>query len=224
MTVDAFGGYTSRAARFLTIALVAAVLAGCSLFGPVKVKEDPIIPATTLYQKALDDIDRQYFTSAIKSLEQLDRQHPRDLFDVKLLYENEGLTDDLFRAFLVYAACSSRPVHELLAPNEKDIDDDFAREFAGMTVDPINIDALLSARKRMIDDIQARLNGNAADFLRTLQAGEPDFTLIGLPQAADLPAIKWKVLNLQKLIADNPDKHRAQSDALKAILLDRTQD
>ena len=59
MTVDAFGGYTSRAARFLTIALVAAVLAGCSLFGPVKVKEDPIIPATTLYQKALDDIDRR---------------------------------------------------------------------------------------------------------------------------------------------------------------------
>ncbi|MGV8855392.1 MAG: outer membrane protein assembly factor BamD [Devosia sp.] len=78
MKVDAFGGYTSRAARFLTIALVAAVLAGCSLFGPTKVKEDPIIPATTLYQKALDDIDRQYFASAIKSLEQLDRQHPRD--------------------------------------------------------------------------------------------------------------------------------------------------
>ena len=63
----------------------------------------------------------------------LDRQHPRDLFDVKLLYENEGLTDDLFRAFLVYAACSSRPMHELLAPNEKDIAEDFAREFAGMT-------------------------------------------------------------------------------------------
>ena len=29
----------------------------------------------------------------------LDRQHPRDLFDVKLLLENEGLTDDLFRVF-----------------------------------------------------------------------------------------------------------------------------
>ena len=26
----------------------------------------------------------------------LDRQHPHDLFDVKLLYENEGLTDHLF--------------------------------------------------------------------------------------------------------------------------------
>ena len=150
----------------------------------------------------------------------LDRQHPRDLFDVKLLYKNEGLTDDLFRVFLVYAACSSRPMHELLAPNEKDIADEFAREFAGMTAEPVNIDALLSARKRMIDDIQARLNGNAAEFLRTLQAGEPDFTLIELPQAADLPAIKWKILNLKKVKADNPEKHRAQTKALRAITRD----
>ncbi len=31
----------------------------------------------------------------------LDRQHPRNLYDVKLLYENEGLTADLFRTFMV---------------------------------------------------------------------------------------------------------------------------
>ena len=148
----------------------------------------------------------------------LDRQHPRDLFDIKLLYENEGLTDDLFRAFLVYAACSSRPMHELLAPNERDIAEDFAREFAGMTVEPVNIDALLSARKRLIGDIQSRLDGDVAEFLCTLQAGEPDFSLIDLPQAADLPAIKWKILNLQKLIADNPDKHRVQTETLRAII------
>ena len=148
----------------------------------------------------------------------LDRQHPRDLFDIKLLYENEGLTDDLSRAFLVYAACSSRPMHELLAPNERDIDEDFAREFAGMTVEPVNIDALLSARKRLIGDIQSRLDGDVAEFLCTLQAGEPDFSLIDLPQAADLPAIKWKILNLQKLIADNPDKHRVQTETLRAII------
>ncbi len=148
----------------------------------------------------------------------LDRQHPRDLFDIKLLHENEGLTDDLFRFFLVYAACPNRPMHELLAPNEKDIADEFAREFAGMTVEPVNIDALLSARKRLIGDIQARLNGPAVEFLMTLQAGEPEFTLIGLPQAADLPAIKWKILNLKKLMAENPDKHRLQSDELNSIL------
>ena len=148
----------------------------------------------------------------------LDRQHPRDLFDVKLLYKYEGLTDELFRVFLVYAACSNRPMHELLAPNEKDIADDFAREFAGMTVERVELDDLISARTQLIGDIQGRLKGPAADFLIGLQSGEPDFDAIGLPQAADLPAIKWKILNLKKLIADNPNKHRAQSDELKSIL------
>ena len=150
----------------------------------------------------------------------LDRQHPRDLFDVKLLYENEGLTDDLFRVFLVYAACSSRPMHELLAPNEREIAEDFAREFAGMTAEPVDLDDLVSIRKRLIVDMQSRLNGPAADFLNGLQAGEPDFTVIGLPQAADLPAIKWKILNLKRLIAENPDKHRAQTEALNAMIID----
>ncbi len=32
----------------------------------------------------------------------LDRQHPRDLFDIKLLLGNEGLTDKIRKAFIVY--------------------------------------------------------------------------------------------------------------------------
>lgn len=148
----------------------------------------------------------------------LDRQHPRDLFDIKLLYENEGLTDELFRAFLIYIACSSRPTHELLAPNEKDIAPEFAKEFAGMTAAPVALEELTGARSKLIADIQSRLKGPAAEFLMTLQAGAPDFTLIGLPQAADLPAIKWKILNLKKLMAENPDKHRVQQEQLSAIL------
>ncbi|WP_428408655.1 hypothetical protein [Hyphococcus sp.] len=101
---------------------------------------------------------------------------------------------------------------------KKDIAEEFTREFAGMTAKPVDLRDLTSARRRLITDIQARLNGAAADFLIGLQSGEPGFTLIGLPQAADLPAIKWKILNLIKLIADNPDKNRAQSDELKSIL------
>jgi outer membrane protein assembly factor BamD len=78
VTVNAIGGRTSRTARIFTVALMAVVLAGCSMFGPPKMKEEPIVPAAALYQKALDDMDRQYYNTAIKSLEQLDRQHPRD--------------------------------------------------------------------------------------------------------------------------------------------------
>src|SRR3546814_15331843 len=59
----------------------------------------------------------------------LDRQHPRDFYDVKLLYANEGLTDSLFRVFLVYVAASGRPMHELLAPARSSIEALYTEEF-----------------------------------------------------------------------------------------------
>ncbi|WP_244488973.1 outer membrane protein assembly factor BamD [Devosia sp. Root635] len=116
MTVDAIGGLTSRAARFLTVALLAAVLAGCSLFGPEKLKEEPIIPAATLYQKALDDMDRQYYATAIKSLEQLDRQHPRDalvekskLMQVYANYRGGKLDEAILAADRYMALYANKP-------------------------------------------------------------------------------------------------------------------
>ncbi len=41
----------------------------------------------------------------------LDRQHPRDLFDVMQLFANEGITPGIRRAFVVYLASHNRPVH-----------------------------------------------------------------------------------------------------------------
>ncbi len=148
----------------------------------------------------------------------LDRQHPRDLFDIKLLYENEGLTTDLFNAFLVYVASSSRPLHELLNPNQLDITDMYEKELEGMPMKPVTLEELYKARDSLIEDVQSRLSGNVAGFLRSLQAGEPNFDLIGLPSAADLPAVKWKVLNLKKLIINNPKKHSEQTSELMSLM------
>lgn len=148
----------------------------------------------------------------------LDRQHPRDLFDAKLLYDNEGMSHDLFRAFLVYVASSPRPVHEVLDPNQIDISDRYEQEFVGLTTEPIKLATLIGVRVKLIDDIQSRLIGSVAEFLRSLQSGEPAFDLIGLPEAENLPAVKWKVLNLKKLIKNNPGKYAEQSDALFALL------
>ena len=152
----------------------------------------------------------------------MDRQHPRDLFDIKLLYENEGLTSDLFRAFLVYVASSPRPLHELLNPNPPDLSDQYLNELIGMPLIPVTLEELYEVRRKLIEDIQSRLIGNVADFLRTLQAGEPDYNLIGLPGAADLPAVKWKVLNLKKLIANNPKKHSQQTSELMYLIAPKT--
>ncbi len=150
----------------------------------------------------------------------LDRQHPRDLFDVKLLYENEGLTEWLFRVFMVYVASSGRPMHELLAPVTPPRDESYYEEFAGMTRYSVSKEALDETRIRLHSDIRQRLTGDTAAFLLSLHDAEPDFDLIGLPEAATLPAIRWKLVNLERLKRGDPEKHAAQRAALEHLLDD----
>jgi len=147
----------------------------------------------------------------------VDRQHPRDLYDVKLLYENEGLTDNLFRTFLVYIACSGRPAHELLNPNLIDLDQPYVREFEGMTKTPVSLDDLLATRKKLIADIQSRFDDSTIVFLLSLHDGAPDFGAIDRHRAADLPAVRWKLLNLERLIRENPEKHAQQRRELERL-------
>ena len=147
----------------------------------------------------------------------LDRQHPRDLFDVQLLYGNEGLTDDLFRVFTVYVASSGRPMHELLAPSTPLREDLYAKEFLGMTWKAVATDALVGTRRRLHADIRSRLKGNIANFLLSLHDADPDFGLIGLPDAVGLSAIRWKLVNLEKLKQANPEQHMAHRDALESL-------
>jgi predicted nucleotidyltransferase component of viral defense system len=77
----------------------------------------------------------------------LDRQHPRDLFDVRDLLANEGIDDDLRRAFVVYMLSHDRPMFEVLAPTRRDISVEFIRGFEGMTEKPVSRDDLLLKRK-----------------------------------------------------------------------------
>jgi hypothetical protein len=46
----------------------------------------------------------------------LDRQHPRDLFEVRDLLANEGIDETLRKAFIVYLLSHNRPMAELIAP------------------------------------------------------------------------------------------------------------
>ena len=149
----------------------------------------------------------------------LDRQHLRDLFDIKLLYENEGITEELFRVFMVYVASSSRPMHELLVPIAHFKEELYDDEFVGMTRETVTKDALIETQERLHADIRGRLLGDIAAFLLSLHDANPDFNLIGLPGAADLPAICLKLINLEKLKGDNPEKHAAQRGTLEDLFL-----
>jgi predicted nucleotidyltransferase component of viral defense system len=61
----------------------------------------------------------------------LDRQHPRDLFDVHDLLSKEGIDDRLREAFVVYLISHNRPMHEVLAAEPKDITQEFKRGVSG---------------------------------------------------------------------------------------------
>jgi predicted nucleotidyltransferase component of viral defense system len=103
----------------------------------------------------------------------LDRQHPRDLFDVMELFSHEGITPAIRRSFVVYLASHNRPIHEVLSPNLRDISAEYAGTFKGMTTDPVELRALLSARERMVAELQASLDAAEREFLLSLARNEP---------------------------------------------------
>jgi predicted nucleotidyltransferase component of viral defense system len=140
----------------------------------------------------------------------LDRQHPRDLFDVMQLYEKEGVSDQLLNTVLVYVASHNRPIHELLDPNLKELHWAYDREFNGMTSEEVPLEDLEATRRMLIEDLRSRLGTPAQKFLLSLHDGEPDFDAIGCQTALELPAVKWKIRNLRILMRDNPEKHRDQ--------------
>jgi predicted nucleotidyltransferase component of viral defense system len=129
----------------------------------------------------------------------MDRQHPRDLFDVMQLFAHEGITAGIRRTFVVYLASHNRPVHEVLFPTLRDIRQEFENNFSGMTAEPVKLDALLAARERMVRELQQGLSANERRFLLSLVAAEPEWSLLGVPHLEQLPGPRWKLQNLEHL-------------------------
>jgi predicted nucleotidyltransferase component of viral defense system len=131
----------------------------------------------------------------------LDRQHPRDLFDIRNLLAAEGVDDALRQAFIVYLVSHTRPMSEVLAPTRKDFSAEFIRGFQGMTEQALSKDELVAARENMISIMAGGMPAPHRRFLIGFESGEPDWNLIGLPGAADLPAVRWRQQNLDSLSA-----------------------
>lgn len=148
----------------------------------------------------------------------IDRQHPRDVFDVKLLLENEGITDEIWDGIKIGLISHYKPINELLSPVLKDQKSAFDNQFAGMTADDFSYDDYQETRNTLIETLKGRLTENDKKFLLSFEQGEPQWDLFPHPILKDLPAIKWKLLNIQKLKKSNPKKHEALVNNLKKTL------
>ena len=145
----------------------------------------------------------------------LNRQHPRDLFDMTILFRNEGISDELLSVFLVYLVCGNRPIAELLAPIEQSIDQAFFQEFQGMTTESVPMEELQSARSLMVKQINEMLTDKRKQFLLTFKQGKPDWSLLNMHGIEQLPTIQWKLHNIRKM---SKHKHKVALDKLEKVL------
>ena len=98
----------------------------------------------------------------------LDRNHPRDWFDILLLLRNEGLTPSIRRCFVAYLAAHNRPPHEILFGVEKPLAESFEREFSGMTALTVSAADLEQAQARVRYELPRLLDVDERRFLETL--------------------------------------------------------
>ncbi len=145
----------------------------------------------------------------------LDRQHPRDLFDVHMLLTGAELNREIFDAFLVYLIKGSRPIAEVLQPNLIDVTEAFESRFRGMTREPIELETLLEARVALLARIAELMTDADREFLLSVKRNEPRWDLTAFSEAHRLPAVQWKLENIGRM---PKEKHRVAVSMLEQVL------
>lgn len=140
-----------------------------------------------------------------KILAALDRQHPRDFFDVRDLLANEGVDDALREAFIVYLLGHNRPMGLTLSGRRKDLTAEYKNGFVGMTGIPVSMDDLMATRTDLIDIIIGGMPEKHKRFLIGFESGNPDWSLLGVAHASGLPAVLWRRQNLDTLSSGERD-------------------
>ena len=145
----------------------------------------------------------------------LDRQHPRDLFDVKYILDNEGFSDEIKTGFLLLLICSERPIHEVLFPKLQDQRMAMDNQFTGMTDEEFTYEEYEHVRNKMIETIHKSLTEKDKQFLLSVKSLNPDWSTYKFQM---FPAVLWKLQNLQKLKDSSEHKYMSMFEALKKNL------
>jgi len=150
-----------------------------------------------------------------KACAALDRQHPRDLFDIDMLFKNEGLSEKIRKAFIVYLVSHSRPMVELLNPHLGDLRPVFEREFQEMVIEPVTAEELRVVGERLVSRLREEMTKEERRFIVSVKEGEPQWNLLGVPGIENLPGVRWKLQNIRRMART---KHREALQKLRDYL------
>ncbi len=145
----------------------------------------------------------------------LDRQHPRDLLDIKYPMETEGFTKEIKKGFLLLLLCSNRPIHEMLNPNLKDQNEAMINQFAGMSTESFSYEDFKRTRLSLINLVQESLTDNDKQFLLAFNKADPDWSLYDFER---FPGVQWKLKNLIILKEQNVKKFNELNSLLIELL------
>ena len=149
----------------------------------------------------------------------MDRQHPRDLFDVKLLLDDDGiLPDDIKLGMIAGLVSHGRPIAELIRPRMKDREQSFKSEFEGMSFEPFTYDDHRHTFERLSTAVQASLGDADRAFLLSFETGDPDWDLFPLETLQNMAGPQWKLRNLRLLRETAPERHASGIEALTDVL------
>jgi len=144
----------------------------------------------------------------------LDRQHPRDLFDMLVFFRHQSIDANMRDAFLYYLISHNRPFHELLSPKDKPLKAIFETEFIGMTSEPVKLDELVQARIILKNKVLSSFDDQSREFICSVARGTPAWDLYAHPKICDYPSVLWRMHNIQKM---DEKKRASQAAALEHL-------
>ncbi len=142
----------------------------------------------------------------------LSRQHPRDLFDVKYM---EMPLSEVREGLIFCLLGSDRPIHESVNPALIDQHEAMAKQFNGMTDIAFTYEEFEQTRRQLIQDVNAMLTEEDKRFLVSFEQGEPIWDGYEFAYFKDYPSVQWKLMNLEKLRKQNPEKMKAEVEKLQ---------
>jgi len=144
----------------------------------------------------------------------LERQHPRDIFDIKNMLQEIGFTEEIKQGFLFFLLCGKRPIDEILNPNFINQKVIFESQFIGMTNEHFSYEEFEKIREDFVFLANNSLTDNEKDFLFSFVEGSPNWKDFDYSK---YPAIKWKQLNIHKLKRENPIKFKESIEKLENL-------
>ena len=104
---------------------------------------------------------------------------------------------------------------EILNPRWGDLRPVFEREFQGMVVEPVTAEELRIAGEQLVSRLHADMTQGERRFIVSVKEGKPQWELLEVPGIESLPAIRWKLQNINRM---TPMKHQEAVRKLKDYL------